>query len=80
MNSWTNSHIWNCIGKYSLNHFQYYILISIDTDTSILLQLKDLNVDQWMESCIGFTQENSIEYSVQDCLPYILKGSGLCSW
>jgi len=38
---------------------------------SILLQLKDLRVSQWEEPCIGFTQENSIESSVQDSLPYI---------
>jgi len=29
-----------------------------------LLQLKDLRVGQWEESCIGLTQENSIENSV----------------
>jgi len=56
----------------------YYIVISIDRDTSILLQLKDLRMNQWMEPCIGFTQENSIENSVQDYLSYILKGPGLC--
>jgi len=35
-------------------------------------------VGQEKEPCIGFTQENSIENSVQDCLPYILKPHGLC--
>jgi len=30
------------------------------------------------EPCIGFTQESLIENSIQDCLPYILKGPGLC--
>ena len=30
------------------------------------------------ELCIGLTQENSIENSVQDSLPYILKPHGLC--
>ena len=49
----------------------YYIVISIDRDISILLQLKDLRMNQWMEPCIGFTQENSIENSVQDYLSYI---------
>jgi len=29
-----------------------------------LLQLKDLRVDQWIESYIGLTQENLIENSV----------------
>jgi len=27
---------------------------------------------------IGLTQENSIENSIQDCLPYILKAHGPC--
>ena len=43
-----------------------------------LLQLKDLRVGQWKESYIGFTQENLIENSVQDCLPYIRIPNGLC--
>ena len=45
---------------------------------SILLQLKDLSVGQWEEPCIGFTQENLIENSVQDGLPYIQIPNGLC--
>jgi len=45
----------------------------------LMLQLKDLRVGQEEESCIRFTQENSIENSVQDCLSYILKAHGLCS-
>ena len=36
-----------------------------------MLQLKSLSVDLGEESCIGLTQENSIENSVQDCLSYI---------
>ena len=44
-----------------------------------MLQLKDLRVSQKEESCIVLTQENSIENSVQDCLPYILIVHGLCS-
>ena len=44
----------------------------------ILLQLKNLRVGQWEEPCIGFTQENSIENSVQDSLPYIPWTHGLC--
>ena len=33
-----------------------------------MLQLQDLRVDQVKELCIGFTQENSIENSIQDGL------------
>ena len=43
-----------------------------------MLQTQDLRVNQEKEPCIGFTQENSIENSVQDCLPYILKLYGPC--
>jgi len=43
-----------------------------------MLQLKDLRVGQWEEPCIGLTQENSIESSVQDGLPYIQIPNGLC--
>jgi len=43
-----------------------------------MLQTQDLRVDQEKEPCIGFTQENLIENSVQDCLPYILKLHSLC--
>ena len=38
-----------------------------------MLQFQDLRVGQEKKPCIGFTQENSIENSVQDCLPYIPK-------
>jgi len=34
----------------------------------ILLWSQDLGMGQEKESCIGFTQENSIESSVQDCM------------
>ena len=44
-----------------------------------MLQTQDLRVGQPDESCIGLTQENLMENSVQDCLPYILKAHGLCS-
>ena len=44
---------------------------------SNLLQIKDLRVGQWKEPYIGFTQENSIENSVQDSLPYIQIPNGL---
>ena len=43
-----------------------------------MLQLKDLRVGQWKEPYIGLTQENSIENSVQDGLPYIQIPDGLC--
>ena len=36
-------------------------------------------VGQKKKSCIEFTQENSIENSVYDCLSYISKTNGLCS-
>ena len=44
----------------------------MDLVYKVVLQLKDLRVGQWEEPCIGLTQENSIENSVQDSLPYIL--------
>ena len=37
----------------------------------LILQLQELRVVQVKEPCIEFTQENSIENSVQDSLPYI---------
>jgi len=43
-----------------------------------VLRITSLRVDKWEEPCIGLTQENLIENSVQDCLPYILKVPGLC--
>jgi len=43
-----------------------------------MLQLKDLRVGQQEEPCIGLTQENSIENSVQDSLPYISWTHGPC--
>jgi len=62
--------------------FSLGIFIDIDTAYklySLLLQLQDLRVGQVKEPCIGLTQENSIENSVQDCLPYILISNGLCN-
>ena len=44
-----------------------------------MLQSQDLRVDQEKKSCIEFIQENLIENSIQDGLPYILKSYGLCS-
>ena len=43
-----------------------------------MLQTQVLSVGQVDESCTGLTQENSIEDSVQDSLPYILKPYGPC--
>jgi len=43
-----------------------------------LLQSQDLRVSQVKKPYIGLTQENSIENSVQDCLPYIQIFNGLC--
>ena len=37
-----------------------------------MLQTQELSVVQEKEPYIGLTQENLIENSVQDCLPYIL--------
>ena len=44
----------------------------------MLLQTQDLRVDQEKEPCIGFTQENLIENSVQDSLSYILNPHSPC--
>ena len=46
--------------------------------TPLLLQTQVLRVEQVNEPCIGLTQENSIENSVQNCLSYILKPHGPC--
>ena len=43
-----------------------------------MLQTQALRVRQVKESYIGLTQENSIENSVQDSLPYIQIPNGLC--
>ena len=45
-----------------------------------MLQLRNLSVGLGEEPCIGFTQENSIENSIQDGLPYIYIQipNGLC--
>ena len=41
-------------------------------------KIRVLSVGQVDEPCIGLTQENSIENSTQDSLPYILKPHSLC--
>ena len=43
-----------------------------------MLQTQVFNIGQVNESCIGLTQENSIENSVQDSLPYILNLQDSC--
>jgi len=43
-----------------------------------MLQTQALRVGQEKNLILGLTQENSIESSVQDCLPYILIPNGLC--
>jgi len=43
----------------------------------LLLQTQVLSVEQVDKPYIGLIQGNSIENSVQDCLPYILKLHGL---
>ena len=43
-----------------------------------MLWFKDLRVSQRIEPCIRLTQENLIENSVQDSLPYILNPHGPC--
>jgi len=43
-----------------------------------MLQSQDLRVGQVKKPCIGLTQENSIENSAQDCLPYIQIPNGPC--
>jgi len=43
-----------------------------------MLQTQVLKVGQVNEPCIGLIQENSIENSVQEYLPYILNDNGPC--
>ena len=44
----------------------------------MMLQTQALSVGQVKEPCIGSAQENSIEDSVQESLPYIQMPNGLC--
>ena len=46
---------------------------------AILLQLKDLRVNQWIKLCIRINTRELNKNSVQDCLPYIPKINSLCS-
>jgi len=57
----------SCVGRFRSNWYRV-----------LMLQLKDLRVGQWEEPCIGLTQENSIDNSVQDSLPYIPWTHGPC--
>jgi len=43
-----------------------------------MLQTQVLRVGQANKPCIGLTQENLMENSVQDSLPYILNPHSLC--
>jgi len=56
---------------------QYYYGDVYSSWVNLVLQLKDLRVGRWEEPCIGLTQENLIENSVQDGLPYIQIPNGL---
>ena len=44
----------------------------------LMLQFKDLRASQYKEPYLGLIQENLIENSIYNCLPYILKAYGLC--
>jgi len=45
----------------------------------MVLQTQYLRISQVNKPCIGLTQENSIENSIQDCLPYIPQTTSLCT-
>ena len=60
----------------SHNHILQKNVEDFRTMMLYILQLKDLRVDQWI---LGLTQENLIENSIWDHLPYIPKTNGLCS-
>ena len=53
-------------------------MMSYNMLNTCLLQTQTLRVGQVKEPCIGLTQENSIESSVQDSLPYIPRTHGPC--
>jgi len=52
--------------------------VTLVSVTIIMLQTQVLRVGQVDKPCIGLIQENLIENSVQDCLPYILGFHSLC--
>jgi len=49
-----------------------------ELDRELLLQTQNFRVSQEKESCIGLIQENLMENSIQDSLPYILNLHGPC--
>jgi len=55
-----------------------FLISIVHVCTMCMLQTQALRVGQVKEPCIGLTQENSIENSVQDSLPYIPWTHGLC--
>ena len=50
----------------------------LDWPTPKCYKLRTLELVKRKNLILGLTQENSIENSVQDCLPYILKPHGPC--
>ena len=62
----------NLISKdFSIPRVVTCLLQFSDNLSTSMLQLQDLRMGQAKEPCIGFTQENSIESSLQSHLPYI---------
>ena len=57
----------SCVGQFQEKWYQV-----------LMLQSQDLRVGQVKEPYIGLTQENLIENSIQDCLPYIQIPNGPC--
>ena len=55
-----------------------FVKVEVYRNESSMLQTQVLRVEQVNKPCIRLTQENLIENSVQDCLPYILKPYSLC--
>ena len=51
---------------------------TLSTLLYLCYKLKTLELVKKKEPCIGFTQENLIENSVQDCISYILIPGSLC--
>ena len=57
--------------------FQNIYKNNLLTNTILEVQ-RDFNIIFIQEPCIGLTQENSIENSIQACLSYILIPNGPC--
>jgi len=66
--------------SYSTQSSMMELLLSVSQhwNLCLVLQLRNLSVGLGEEPCIEFIQENSIENSVQDGLPYIQIPNGLC--